>query len=283
MQPPNQICFLNGQYLPIIKSAISVNDLSVQRGYGIFDFLRVVGSQPLYLTDHLDRFFRSAREMRLDEGLDRGELIEIIFHLIHENQLPHSGIRILLTGGSSPDGFQIVRPSLAVVQKALAPPPDSLLSKGYRLVSYPHQRQLPYIKTIDYLMAIWLQPWIKEQNADDVLYHQDGKVLELPRSNFFIFTQSGIIQTPGKQVLHGVTRKQILELARNMGIKVEETDITMEMIRNAKEVFISSSSKRIIPVVKMDAFEFGPYTKDSISAKLFAGLQEVERIALSEE
>ncbi|MDE3251393.1 MAG: aminotransferase class IV [Bacteroidota bacterium] len=280
MQPSNQICFLNGQYLPITRAAISVNDLSVQRGYGIFDFLRVVGQQPLYLADHLDRFFRSAKEMRLEQGLDREEVTEIIFHLIHENRLAYSGIRLLLTGGSSPDGFQILRPSLAIVQKELAPPPDTLLYQGYQLVSYPHQRQLPHIKTIDYLMAIWLQPWIREQGADDVLYHQAGRVLELPRSNIFIITRSGILQTPGDQVLHGVTRKQILELAAAMGIPVAETDITMDAIRDAREVFISSSTKRILPVVKVDGFELGPYTKDSIAAKLFEALKEKEQKSL---
>lgn len=277
MQSSTQICFLNGQYLPITRAAVSVNDLALQRGYGIFDFLRVVGQHPLYLNDHLDRFFISAREMRLEAGLKREEVKEIIYHLIYDNRFTYSGIRILLTGGISPDGFQIMTPSLAVVQKALTAPPDTMNTKGYRLVTYPHQRQLPHIKTIDYLMAIWLQPFIKEQGADDVLYHQGGRVLELPRSNIFIVTQSGTLQTPGKQVLHGVTRKQILALAISLGIRVEETDITIDAIRDAKEVFISSSTKRIIPVMKIDAFEFRPHTMDSVAAKLFAGLREKER------
>lgn len=282
LQPSNQICFLNGQYLPVNRAAIPVTDLAVQRGYGIFDFLRVVGQQPLYLEDHLDRFFRSAREMRLDKGLQREEVTEIIFHLIHENRLPYSGIRMLLTGGISPDGVQIGEPSFAVIQMALAPPPDTLPTRGYRLVTYPHQRQLPHIKTIDYLISVWLQPWIREQDADDVLYHQNGKVLELPRSNIFMVTRSGQLQTPGNGVLQGVTRKQILSLALKMGIPVAETDITLDAIQHAREVFISSSTKRIIPVVQLDAIEFGPYTQESMAAKLFAGLQEQEKRLLKD-
>jgi branched-chain amino acid aminotransferase len=283
LQPSNQICFLNGQYLPITRAAVPVTDLTVQRGYGIFDFFRVVGQRPLYLNDHLDRFFRSAREMRLDQGLDREAIKEILFHLIHENQLPHSGVRILLTGGSSPDGFQIVQPSLAVVQIPIAAPPDNMLARGYRLVTYSHQRQLPHSKTIDYLMSIWLQPLIREQGADDVLYHQDGRVLELPRSNFFIITQEGVLQTPADQVLHGVTRKQILAVAIDMGLRVEETTLTLTDISNAREAFISSSTKRIIPVVKVDDMVLGPCTKDSIAAKLFTGLQEREERELKED
>src|SRR6478735_11553483 len=97
-------CFLNDQWLPLEKAGMPVTDLAVQRGYGIFDYIRVNGDTPLYIDDHLDRFYHSASKMRLEVGYEAGALKKIIKELLKRNALPHSGLRLLLTGGESPDG-----------------------------------------------------------------------------------------------------------------------------------------------------------------------------------
>lgn len=272
----NLICFCNNRFLPLDDASLPVNDLGYQRGYGIFDFLRVAGETPLYMEDHLSRFFYSANEMHLPVKQTKEELKNIILQLINANRLPYSGIRIMLSGGSSPDGYQIKEPNLVIVQVPLAAPPDQLLLPGYKVVSYPHQRQMPHVKTTDYLMAIWLQPWVKKQGADDVLYHNNGNITEFPRSNFFLVTDDQIIVTPGKNMLKGVTRKQILQVAANNGLTVQEKDISLNDVRQAKEAFISSSTKRVIPIRQLDDVLFAPYSADSVTAKLFAWLKQHE-------
>ena len=270
-------CFFNGQFIPLSEAGLPVNDLGVQRGYGIFDFLRIANHRPLYLEDHLERFFHSAHEMRLPVLFSREAIKNNIESLIQKNRLPDAGMRILLSGGISPDGYLIEKPNLLIVQQPITPPSDELFQKGISLASYPYQRQLPHVKTTDYLMAIWLQPWMKERGADEILYHQNGVISECPRSNFFMVTRDAILVTPAKNILKGITRKQLISLANSQGLKVEERDISLNELSNAKEVFIASSTKRLMPVSRVDEIVFEPCTKESVTQKLFDWLLEKEK------
>ena len=273
-------CFLQGHFIPLKDAGIPITDLGFQRGYGIFDFLRVTENKPLFINDHLDRFYHSAKEMRLPMSYTQVELKEIIQKLIIKNDLRDSGIRILLSGGTSPDGYQIIQPNLTIIQQPISKPADEIFAKGYKLVSYAHQRQMPHVKTTDYLMAVWLQPWIKENGADDILYHQNGIVSECPRSNFFMVTQSGTVVTPGRNILAGITRKQLLLIAAEHGIKIETRDISLEEIWDAKEAFITSSTKRLIPVHTIDDLHIGGYKDDSVTGELYRIFLEHEKRAI---
>ncbi len=276
----NLTCFLNNRFIPLVEAAIPVNDLGLQRGYGIFDFMRVTKDVPLFQEDHLDRFYSSAAAMRLPVQQNKEELKAIIKQLIQKNALPDSGIKILLTGGASPDGYQPGTPNLLITQQLIAPPPHTILLPGYKLVTYPHQRQLPEIKTTDYLIAIRMQPWMKEKGADDILYYQNGIVSECPRSNFFIVTQNKTLITAGKNILKGITRKQILFIAIDLGIQMEEREISLEDIQQAREAFISSSTKRLIPVIQVDNTCLPPFSSGSVTAKLFNAFKEWELSAI---
>jgi len=271
------ICFSNNRFITLNEAGLPVTDLGVQRGYGIFDFLRIANNIPLFLDEHLERFFSSAKEMRLPVSETKEKLKHIIEQVIIKNDLPDSGIRILLSGGTSPDGYQIVHPNLVIVQQPITPPSDKIFQKGYKLVSYHHQRQLPHVKTTDYVMAIWLKPWVIERKADDVLYHQNGIVSECPRSNFFIVTKEKKIITPDRNILKGITRNVVLNLAVANGMEVEERDLSMEEIAHAKEAFITSSTKRIIPVAKIDDIIFEPCKQEDVTSQLFDLLLHKEK------
>lgn len=177
-------CFLQTGFVPESQAFLSYRDLAIQRGYGVFDFFRLKGHEPLFLDDHLQRFFYSARQMHLDPGYNLGELKAIVFQLIGKNGLPDSGVRITLTGGISADGMSIGKPSLVISQQSFTSPPAAQWQNGLKLITYEHSRQLPHVKTIDYLMPIWLQPMLKELGVDDVLYLHQGQLTECPRSNF---------------------------------------------------------------------------------------------------
>jgi len=242
--------FINDRYIEAAQASLFITDLAIQRGYGIFDFCKTIGNKPVFLYDHLERFFHSASKMHLDPGYSATELEAILMRLIEKNNMGDSGIKITLTGGYSPDGYMIGKPNLLITQQPL----DIKLSmdqKGISLVTYAHQRQLPEIKTLDYLMAIWLQPFIKEQHADDVLYHHNDLVKECPRANFFIITKENEIITAKSNVLKGVIRKNVLKLA-HPDFTISERDFTMADLQNAKEAFITSTTKHIMPVVSID-------------------------------
>lgn len=268
-------CYINKEFVPIEKAGVSVTDLLVQRGYGIFDYLRVADNKPLFLEDHLERFYNSANTMRLQVKESKEEVLEKVYELIKMNNLSYSGIRLLIGGGDSADGYTIFEPSLMIIQQPIPTPPDTMNLQGIRLASFEYQRQLSRVKTTDYLMAIHLQPWMKEQGADDILYYSEGIVRECPRSNFFII-KNGTIITASNKMLLGITRKNILRIASENNIPVEERDFTMEELKTADEAFISSSTKRITAVRQIDDYILPAITEQSIAFKLFALLKERE-------
>jgi branched-chain amino acid aminotransferase len=248
---------VNQRLVPASEASLLTSDLAIQRGYGVFDFFKTLGGKPIFLTEHLDRFYHSAERLRLPIGMNRAELRELIDILGRKNGLADSGFRLTLTGGYSGDGYlPPASPNLIISQSALTNVPTAELSNTIKLVSYSHRRQLPDIKTIDYLMAIWLQPFIKEHGADDVLYHQDGVITECPRSNFFAVTAEGVVVTPAQGILRGIIRGKALELARGK-FRVEERDVTLEDLRTAREAFITSTTKHVLPVVEVDGMEIG--------------------------
>lgn len=270
------VCHVEGRFVALEDAGIPLNDLGLQRGYGIFDFLRVKGKKPLFIDDHLDRFYKSAETMWLPVPESREGLKGIVRELAESNDLPHSGVRILLTGGPSHDGYAISSPRLAVIQQAMAPPPDELQTPGIRLCSHPYRRQLPEVKTTDYLMAVWLQPWLREHGGDDILYHHDGVVSECPRSNLFIVDRDGVLVTPASGMLKGVTRKKVIALAKRLAIPVEERDLTLFEVYAASSVFITASTKRIASVCRVDGTDIPTPLPDSIVWRLREGLVGLE-------
>ncbi len=270
-----QYIFLNHDFVPAHEAALPISDLAIQRGYGIFDFLVTVDGKPIFLADHISRFFASAESMHLQVPLTQSELIDIIGQLINKNQLLNSGIRITLTGGDSSDGYSIGNPNL-IISQSVFNYQNQPFENGLKLITYQHQRQLPQIKTIDYLKAIYLQPTIKAAGADDVLYFLNGMVTECPRANFFMVTEQGEVLTPKEHILHGVTRKYILHLK---DYTIKEANINIDMLARAKEAFISSSTKNIRPVTSINGQLIGDGQPGSITRHLYKQLIQLKGIS----
>lgn len=263
---------VNDTILPAAEAAIHISDMSVQRGYGIFDFFKIVHNRPVFLQEHLDRFFASAQAMRLDCPLSGEALTTAIEELIQKNSLPQSGMRLTLTGGYAADGYSIHQPNLLLTQQPLQLAQE--LQPGIRLITYEHQRQLPQVKTIDYLMAVWLQPHIVQQKAADVLYHQQETITECPRANFFIVSKQDELITPALNILPGITRKKLLELATRKMV-VKEAPITIADLYEAREAFITSTSKHLLPVIQIDDITIGYGKPGPVTSSLFRELTEI--------
>ena len=262
-------CFINNDFRPGAEALLPVQDLSIQRGYGVFDFLRVHEGIPLFAEAHVDRLFASAAQLRLPLAFTKEVVQQLITKLIELNKMHHSGIRITVTGGRSPDGFSIVAPNLIITEQAFAAPGIDKRKQGIKLVTHEHQRQMAGIKTIDYLMAIWLQPFIKEQGAEDVLYISNGLISECPRANFFLLAANNTLVTPRKGILEGITRRNIIACATEMDVLVEERDVHSSEIASACGAFICSTTKELLPVSSIDGKNL------STDIPLFTALQEL--------
>jgi len=250
------ISYFNGQFIDESDANLNVSDLSILRGYGAFDYFRTADNVPLFLDDYLDRFFNSMKELRLSINLDREQLRSVIYELTSINNIPQSGIRLLVTGGYSPDSYELATPNFIVTQQPLKPRSAEAIQNGLRVITHEYMRDLPHVKSLNYLMAIWLQQKVRNAGANDVLYHLDGEVSEFARSNFFIVTKDDEIVTPSKNVLRGITRKKTLELAAGH-FKAFEGTVTLDDIKNAKEAFMTSTMRQLLPVVQVDDMVIG--------------------------
>jgi D-alanine transaminase/branched-chain amino acid aminotransferase len=251
--------------VPVDKAVINVKDLGFLRSYSIFDFFRIYKGKPVFIEDHLARFEKSAKSLGLTIPYAKAELTQKIIALAQINDLDKGGIKLVLTGGYSTDGFSPATPNLVMLASYLPTYPDTYYTKGVKLMSYQYVRETPYTKSTNYLIPIKIQQEIKEAEAFDVLYHDGTNISESARSNFFIINEEDTIITPKKDALEGITRKHVLEVAQKH-FKVEIRPISLKEAMKAKEAFMTSSTKGIMPVRQVDFWRInkgiiGPVTK----------------------
>ena len=246
------IYYLNGKFIEQSKAFIKVNELGLLRGYGIFDYFRTYGKKPFHLEDHLGRFFKSASSFNLQPSISIKEIERIVLELIKRNKnFRELGFRIVLTGGETLDGKTSVRPTFLIMVAKPSFFPKEFYSNGVRVLTFDYRREFPETKTTNYLLAISRWRDVLRKKAAEILYVWQGKVLEASTANFFM-VKNKILFTPKTDILKGVTRKLVIELAKKNKIKVIEKDISLKEVLKADECFITATDKEIMPVVKID-------------------------------
>ena len=269
--------YLNDKFINNEEALLHVSDLSMQRGYAIFDFFRTVYGVPLFMEDHLDRFYASAMAMHLALDKSRQDIRHIVQELLQRSSLSEAGIRLMLTGGYAADSYHPATPNLLITCNPVKTATVNDFEKGLSVITYEHQRQLPHIKSINYLMAVWLQPLLKEKQADDLLYYNKESITELPRSNVFIVTADNKLITPAHNILYGITRKNIIKLASDI-MPVEERNISADELLQASEVFLTATTRKIVPLLKINGQPIGNAKPGPVTTKLFERFLELEKV-----
>ncbi|MDH3711804.1 MAG: aminotransferase class IV [Cyclobacteriaceae bacterium] len=265
-----QIWF-NGSYVSRSQPILKAGDLGLHRGYGVFDFFRFVGSQPFLWDHYFERFKASAKGLGLEITYSVEDLKKICSQLATWQRSDSVGIKMTLTGGYSVDGYTPENSNLIITPHILSPPSGDKYREGFKVITHEYQREMPHIKTINYLRGIKLLPDLQVAGADDVLYHNKGIITEFPRSNFFMVRQ-GRVMTPGNNILSGITRKSVLSL-----LQVEERELDLDLLAQAQEAFLTSTTKGIMPVTQINGRVLnhggpGPMTRKLMQA--FSQLQD---------
>lgn len=243
---------INGKLTPVAEAQLHVSDLAILRGFGVFDYFRALNGRAIFVEDYVDRFYRSAALLYLTPTCSKAELRGSIQALLDANGEEKAGIRLILTGGYAVDSYTPVEPNLLILQHPYATYPAWGYEKGIRILTYHFQRETPVAKTINYVTGIKILGWLKENGGDAVLYHDGTHVKESDRSNFFIIDDAGRLITPASEVLPGITRMKVIQVAKEKGMEVIERSLTLAEIYQAKEAFITSSIKGVLPVAKID-------------------------------
>jgi D-amino acid aminotransferase len=247
-------CYFNGKIIESKKASLPINDIGVIRGYSIFDYFRTYNGKPFRLKDYYNRFKKSAKSIGFEIPVSQDQLDKILKQLLKKNDDKESAFRLVLTGGVSGDSMTLdSKGNFYIIAEKTPERDEELFKKGGKLITSEYQRQIPESKTASYIQAVKLQPKKKKAGASEILYYHNGKVLECSTSNIFII-KNGVLKTPVDNVLHGITRKTVIELARKAGFKVVEGDVKMSELWDADEVLITSSGKAIVlPITKIDS------------------------------
>ena len=247
------LCYVNGEIKSTNDGVIGISDLALQRGYGVFDFGRTYNGKLFHFDDNIERLRRSASELHLSLPISKHEIGEIAEQLIEESYLKTPSVRLILTGGYSHSLPALKHPNFIIIAEELPTYPIEVYDHGAKIITVEYQRELPHVKSINYLNAVRLEPLKREKNAFDILYHSQHGVTECPRNNFFVFMGDTLV-TPSEYILQGITRNLIIQLAANQ-FPVEERMLSFEELRDVDEAFITSTSKRVVPISIIDDTE----------------------------
>lgn len=265
--------WFNGAWKPANEVYVSVKDIGFLRGYGIFDFFRIMHGKPIFLADHLARLERSAAKMGLNLPYSTDELAGCIHELAAMSNDVCLGVKMVLSGGESMNGYTPAEQSNLWVLPGVFQFTDP--EKGMRLLSKEFVREMADIKSLNYAFGIRHIPEIKAAGADDLIYYtQVHGVSESTRSNLF-YVKNGEIFTPDVHILEGITRMKVLEIA-HAHYPVHVQPCSLGDFLSADEVFTTGSTKRVVPILAIDGKQIGTGGRGPVAKHLYEELIKLE-------
>lgn len=270
-----RVVYVDGEYVSEKDAKISVFDRGVLFADAVYEVTTVVDGKLFGFDGHMERLQRSLDELKIKLKVDREMLLEIHRQLIKRNSLNEGMIYLQYTRGNPQDrDFEFpqenIEPTLFLFTQEKQVVETQTQKQGIRVVSVDDLRWgRRDIKTVQLLYPSLAKMEAKNKNADDAWFVQDGFVTEGTSNNVHIVKDGTIITRQlSNDILHGITRKAILECAHSLQMKVEERPFTIQEAQNADEVFTTSASGFANPVVEVDGETIGGGKPGEVTQKL---------------
>ena len=254
--------FLNGRYMPIEQAMVPVLDRGFIFGDGIYEVVPVYSRVPFRLDEHLARLERSLAAVRIPNPYERAQWREIVDRIVAAQPFEDQGVYLQVTRGVAkrdhafPKG---VAPTVFMMANPLVTPSAEDVAKGGVAVSAVDYRWMRCdIKSVSLIGNCLLRQVSAEVGAAETILFREGKLTEASASNVFI-VKGGVIQTPPKSnlILPGITYDVVIELAASAGLPMQLREITEIEVRAADELWVTSSSKEVFPIVMLDGKPIG--------------------------
>jgi len=277
------IVYLNGEYCQAKEAHISPFDHGLLYGDGAYDTATAKDGVVFILDEHIERFNRSARALDIDIPLSNEELKEAIVETVKRNNLKDAYIKWLVTRG---DGEPFVspwlceKPTLLILARGLQKTDTKQPQKGSEATIVSTRRIPPMcgieprIKQLNYLNHVMMYMEARAAGADEAIALDiNGYVSEFATANLFIVKDDEIYTPPSLNILEGTTRKIIIEIANDLGRKIDESLMTPYDLFTADEIFstATASGGGLIPIVKVDGRKIG----DGKPGNVFKELKKV--------
>lgn len=255
------IVYLDGKYIPSNEARISVLDRGFLFADGVYEVIPIYNGRPFYKQQHLDRLQRSLQGIYMQLPFGQQQWYEIFDNLIKENNAIEGNYHIYLQvtrgvassrGHAFPDN---IKPTVFVaVNKSTKVLSYQELCQGKAVITAQDTRwSCCYIKSISLLPNVLLSQQAKGAGCEEAILIRDGYALEGASSNLFIVKNNTLITPPlSPYILGGITRDIVIELARKNEILCKEQQIPESELVNADEIWITSSTREIYPIVKLN-------------------------------
>jgi len=267
--------YLNGEYLPENEAKVSIFDRGFLFADGVYEVTTIIDGKIIGFEGHIARLQNSINELGMNIKVDRDELLEIHRELVKLNNIDQGMIYLQYTRGNPGDrDFKFppkdTPPTLVLFTQEKQIIGTWVEENGLKVISVEDLRWgRRDIKTVQLLFPSLAKMEAKSRGADDAWLVQDGEVTEGTSNNAYIVKDGTIITRPlSRDILHGITRKSILQCADLLQMKVEERPFTIEEAQNADEAFITSASGFSNPVVEIDGKPVGNGKPGPVCAKL---------------
>lgn len=269
----SSIYYLNGKFVTADEASLPLRDLGIVRGYGVFDYLRTYNGKPFHLEDHIQRLARSSEQIYLQLPKPPAEIYEIVHETLEQNSYDESGIRLVVTGGSSPNFFSPSgEASLAIMIEPAPTYPETFFTDGVKVITVKTVREYPTVKSLNYIGAIMAMKEADAAGAIEAVYlDSDNNLTEATRCNFVGVKGNTLITSPDN-VLNGITRNVVLKLAADE-FAIELRPIPYTEIEELDEAFITSSTKEVMPVTTIDKLKVGNGQPGRVTKRLRALFQ----------
>jgi D-alanine transaminase len=257
------VVYLNGEYLPQSQAKVSVLDRGFLFGDGVYEVIPVFGGAPLRLDEHLERLQRSMGRVGLQNPFTSSQWNEIFQVLLDRNPGGDRSIYLQVTRGVSPvrdlSVGPDIEPTVFVMVNDIKPVDYATLERGIEAITVDDFRwKACDIKSVSLIANVMIRLHANQSSVVDAIMVRDGLVTEGTASNIFV-VHDNVIATPPKSecLLPGITRDLVIELARGNGYAVEERDIRESELETADEIWLTSSTREIAPVVKINRHDIG--------------------------
>lgn len=282
-----RIAYVNGRYVSIDTPAVAIEDRGYQFSDGIYDVCKVVNRRFCDLERHLDRLERSLAALDIPMPMSRRALTLVMEETWRRNAaLPNAVVYIQVSRGTASRNHTFgasLRPSLVITVRPARFPSAAEQEKGVGVISMPDERWANcHIKSISLLPNILAKQKAAKEGAREAwLLDGQGCVTEGGSSNAWIVDGEGRLVTRplGREILGGITRSVIIELARSEGIEVVERPFTLEEALAAREAFLTSTTSLVLPVTSIDGRPVANGHPGTVTRRLARRYAEVEGLA----
>jgi len=255
--------WLNGRFLPLADAHVSVLDRGFLFGDGIYEVIPVYGGRLFRLSQHLKRLRNSLDGVRISNPMSDSEWEAMLNELVARNEGSDQAVYLQVTRGAAPKRDHAfptgVQPTVFGMSNALTVNRDAAAEQGVRAITLDDIRwSLCNLKAITLLPNVMLRQQAIEADTAEAILINNGKAIEGAASNLFI-VKNGLLITPPNSncLLPGVTRDLVIELAANNSIPYRETDIPADDLLQADEIWLTSSTREISPVIQLDNTAIG--------------------------